>query len=241
MRMLILPLLLLANTAIHANRMHVVVSTRDRVVVEYRCEERASALEEGPAFRRVLRDPGHLTWHGVGGVAPYTLISDERDGFGNICITIMDATGNMATGCSIMRERRLTIPVECEPLPSEQIPSDSLRTDHKKLQEHIAYRDSLNGVSDDASPKARGTAEADRDARDRGTREPVTRERTQREIVPSRDRGVRGNTHNERPVVRERRYTGNEGGTSTTRQGRPTQSTGQHGGSGSSHPTVSPR
>lgn len=123
---LILPLLIAASTAVPASSMHVVVVTRDRIVVDYRCENFRSAMEESPVMRSVVRSGGHISWHGVGGVAPYTLIDKSTDAFGNVCITLMDATGMMATGCGIMQERRMSVGIECPLLEEEPIITDPI-------------------------------------------------------------------------------------------------------------------
>ncbi|MDQ3101621.1 MAG: hypothetical protein M3R08_09560 [Bacteroidota bacterium] len=120
MKKFILLFLIVAPIAASAGKMHVVVFTRDRMVVEYRCENRVSRSNGTGISRTIQQTPASITWHGVGGVPPYTLIEQDIDRFRNVCITIMDATGTMATGCSILGEQRHLVPIECPPLNDQE-------------------------------------------------------------------------------------------------------------------------
>ena len=43
----------------------------------------------------------------------HTVIDIDRDAIGNVCITAMDATGMIATGCGLMIERTYVVPMPC--------------------------------------------------------------------------------------------------------------------------------
>lgn len=112
MRNLFLMLLMTSATAVSANKMAVVVHTSDRVVVDYVCTDRLNRGQNN-AVRHVVQATGRFDWHVSNGKAPYHIVEQERDDAGNVCITVMDAVGNMATGCGIIAERRVVASVNC--------------------------------------------------------------------------------------------------------------------------------
>lgn len=91
--------------------MFVVVHPSERVVVEYVCNNRS--LDDPYTVKRtVVQQRGNVYWHVVGGVAPYMVIDKETLGT-NVCITVVDAAGTMATGCATRRASTQTIYIEC--------------------------------------------------------------------------------------------------------------------------------
>jgi hypothetical protein len=92
--------------------MVVVVYTTDQVVVQYVCED---SKENGfqPWVRNEVKFPGRLRWHVVNGTPPYTVMKEKRDQAGNICITIKDAGGKIATGCGVMGMVTRVEVIEC--------------------------------------------------------------------------------------------------------------------------------
>lgn len=119
MRSLLLVLLLSSATAASVKGMSVVVYTSDRVVVDYVCTERR-ALGSRDAVRRVVQAPGRFNWHVVNGKAPYHVMDQYTDEAGNVCITVMDALGNLASGCGIIAERHVVANVTCPPQRTEE-------------------------------------------------------------------------------------------------------------------------
>jgi hypothetical protein len=87
-----------------ARELFVVVYTTDAMVVEYYCgepEPTQGVQERLPV--RVQIAHGGFQWHAVGGLAPYTAIRTERSGVGTYCVTVIDAAGNVATGCGVVQ------------------------------------------------------------------------------------------------------------------------------------------
>ncbi len=87
-----------------ARELFVVVYTSDAKVVEYYCgepEPTQGVQERLPV--RVQIAHGGFQWHAVGGLAPYTAIRTERSGVGTYCVTVIDAAGNVATGCGVVQ------------------------------------------------------------------------------------------------------------------------------------------
>jgi hypothetical protein len=123
--LLFLPLFLPSISAL-AKEMIVVVHTRDILVTEYVCRER-SASGSGDAVRSVVTRHGGFNWHVVGGVPPYTVINDEEGG-GMMCVTVIDAIGNVASGCGTIQIFTERLTVSCVPLKEEAkpVPLDSL-------------------------------------------------------------------------------------------------------------------
>lgn len=87
-----------------ARELFVVVYTSDATVVEFYCadpEGRSDVAAHLPV--RVQSSQGTFQWHAVGGLAPYTAIRTERAGDGTYCVTVIDAAGNVATGCGVIQ------------------------------------------------------------------------------------------------------------------------------------------
>ncbi len=118
MRTVTLLLLVAAPFAASANKLFVVLHTTDAVIVDYVCPQRLD-LGSDNAVRRIVVQQGYLTWHATGGVRPYQVLSEETDHVGNVCITVMDAAGQIATGCGIMSTWHYTKQVNCSSLPCD--------------------------------------------------------------------------------------------------------------------------
>lgn len=87
-----------------ARELFVVVYTSDATVVEFYCsdpEGRSDVVAALPVW--VQTSQGTFQWHAVGGLAPYTAIRTERSGEGTYCVTVIDAAGNVATGCGVIQ------------------------------------------------------------------------------------------------------------------------------------------
>lgn len=84
-------------------KLTVVVHTDDQVVLNYICPDRANAVPNVVATE--VQSPGRFLWHVVGGVAPYTMLGDERMPGGSRCIMVQDAEGNVASGCGVVEVR----------------------------------------------------------------------------------------------------------------------------------------
>ena len=219
MRKLILLSLAAMPMLVQAKNMHVVVHTRDREVVKYICEDRAN--EKGAlAHRTIVRYGGSVTWHGVGGVAPYTVIDIERDALGNVCITAMDALGSMATGCGLMIERTHIVAMECGKEPS----LDSCNVRRPEVTNSTIC--SIYRPDPEPDPRTDRPNKEDR----KGDREPKPREWTDRRTV---DRDVRDPGPSPRPTASHDR--GTRGGSrGIYRDAAPSVDRGIHsGGSGS--------
>lgn len=118
--------LLLATTGM-ARKMFVVVHTSDRVVREYVC--RTDGIAEVRQGRQIITRAGGFNWHVVNGVPPYTVIHSDRDGVGSNCVTVIDAVGNVATGCGIVQVFVETVYENCNlrtPGPAAPVIPDSI-------------------------------------------------------------------------------------------------------------------
>lgn len=141
MRKVILPLFLAALPvfafASGPAKMLVVVHSTDRVIYEYVCNNNQGAGAEVPVFRTEVRSQGGFSWHVVGGVAPYRVIRNEENTVKG-CITVMDAEGQIATGCSMIGLQRTRVAVDCQGLkqiddgPYGLAPNDSTDAAHAK-------------------------------------------------------------------------------------------------------------
>lgn len=134
MRTLLLPFLLSLATAVPVKAFQVIVYTRDHVIVDYVCQERIQ-YEPGAAVRSVVQSPGHINWHGVGGVQPYREISRDWDPSGMVCVTVMDASGEIATGCSGLFVNRRTVFVPCPSIYPRQKPQECDSTMYRSICE----------------------------------------------------------------------------------------------------------
>lgn len=111
----LLALLLVAPDGIgegDPERMTVVLRTVDGKRTVQRCMQSNLTPAQLPSGSNVV-EPGRVTWHVNGGRAPYTLVRDERDLAGNVCITLRDADGREATGCGIIGVQDETVLVDC--------------------------------------------------------------------------------------------------------------------------------
>lgn len=87
-----------------ARELFVVVHTSDAMVVEYYCGDPQPTIdvqEQLPVWVQIAH--GDFQWHAIGGLAPYTAIRTERAGVGTYCVTVVDAAGNVATGCGVVQ------------------------------------------------------------------------------------------------------------------------------------------
>ena len=112
MRTSILLLAVAAAMTAQAKQLQVVVHTTDAHVVRYICQERV-ALGRDNAVRQVVLSNGRFDWHAVGGVAPYELIDSYKDKDGNVCITVRDAKGDIASGCGVIGNIYQEVVVNC--------------------------------------------------------------------------------------------------------------------------------
>lgn len=149
MRTLIMTGLMLASTGAMARDMFVVVHTRDVEVDIYRCNCEIDKPGCEPMTRKVVRHPGSMRWHVVGGVAPYTVINGGGEGAGIVSITVMDAVGNIATSYgTIGTQTRFFDPicsdkkqdVMCEATPLS-IPSQKKSKDATRVRRAIPARE----------------------------------------------------------------------------------------------------
>lgn len=132
MRKVILPLFLAALPAFASGpaKMQVVVHSTDKVVRDYVCNTNNGAGAEATVFRTEVTSQGGFTWHVVGGVAPYRVIQNDENTMKG-CITVMDAEGQIATGCSMVGLQRVRVAVDCQGLkriddgPYGLVPNDS--------------------------------------------------------------------------------------------------------------------
>jgi hypothetical protein len=87
-----------------ASEFQVVVRTSDVVIVTVtvRCPDDNSLVP----VQYEERKSGSASWHVVGGVPPYRLVTDRTDRLGVVCFSVMDATGRQASGCGVINERR---------------------------------------------------------------------------------------------------------------------------------------
>ncbi len=114
MRTLIALLLLSVGSHASARTMFVVVYTSDGLVVNYRCMNVDPGVNnEAVATRRVVRDQGRVSWHVVGGVPPYTVLRNEMGAGGSVCVTVIDAAGNVASGCGVVGVVTRDVMVNC--------------------------------------------------------------------------------------------------------------------------------
>lgn len=114
MRILLAFLLLSIGSHASARTMFVVVYTSDGLVVNYRCMNVDPGVNnEAVATRRVVRDQGRVSWHVVGGVPPYTVLRNEMGAGGSVCVTVIDAAGNVASGCGVVGVVTRDVMVNC--------------------------------------------------------------------------------------------------------------------------------
>lgn len=125
---------------VFARELFVVVYTSDAMVVEYYCgepEPTQGVQEQLPV--RVQIAHGGFQWHAIGGLAPYTAIRTERAGVGTYCVTVIDAAGNVATGCGVVQtftQRKL---VSCRTW-SDSLPDRSVTMPVPKVTENGASK-----------------------------------------------------------------------------------------------------
>ncbi len=101
-----------------ARELFVVVHTSDAMVVEYYCgdpESTSDVQQQLPVRVQIAR--GGFQWHAIGGLAPYTAIRTEREGVGTYCVTVIDAAGNVATGCGVVQTFTQRKTVSCRTWP----------------------------------------------------------------------------------------------------------------------------
>ncbi len=107
MRTLLLLVMLTAVGKMDASRMVVVITTTDRIVVDHMRRVDANT-DNWIRYRSQVQVEARITWHAVGGKAPYRLLDQHCEDLGIISITVMDARGEIATAKSVIREIRLT-------------------------------------------------------------------------------------------------------------------------------------
>jgi hypothetical protein len=145
-----------------AEPLRVVVHSMDAKRTVFVCENirrgRFDALQTGETF-----EPGRVNWRALGGQPPYRLVDDVRDPAGNVCITVMDATGAIATGCGMLLTYTEVVQVNCPVIPD--------------VLEPVAFITKA-GSADDGHRESDGTTKPQRDRdrqlrhTDRGAREP---------------------------------------------------------------------
>ena len=115
MRTLTLPLLMaaLTATASEPGKMIVVVHTSDMVILNYVCFNNTVNEADNPVLGSCIKSTGGYNWHVTGGVAPYTIVTNEMRTMSGGCITVMDAEGTMATGCGVIGVQQERLAVNC--------------------------------------------------------------------------------------------------------------------------------
>lgn len=186
MHAMLLPLVLTCAQPHDPPALHVVVYTSDEHVMEYRC--RSTRVDTGDPLAvplDVQRTPGRVDWHASGGTPPYRMVADDRDAFGNVCITVVDATGQVGRGCGVVGRRLELVTVECQdhhpaaPYNVVQVP----RVRKESTGQGVVDREPRQPrMLRELPHRDRGTATGGGPSRDRPHRDPVG------------DRGVRGDT-----------------------------------------------
>lgn len=233
MKVLIFPLLIASIPAMATGTLFVVVHTTDAVVKNYVCSDGLNGTDDGPVVRSSMDSQGSFIWHAVGGTAPYTQISGPSQGSMGGCVTVMDAEGQIATGCGTVGVVKINVPFNCgtnEPLP---IPPAKRDQEEKKPGTEAKLRPTtgpLDPVSNDPVEVTTGTTTGGVT----GTKTPVRNP---------------GPTHRPKPTTKTpdrtgtQRPTGNNSGTHTSGSTSPAAtrpSTGNTGGTGGSNVTSTP-
>src|SRR5690606_7625031 len=142
MRALLIPLCLVAVPAWAGGpaKMTVVVQSSDQIVHEYVCDVNPIADPNSPVFRKKVVQEGGLSWHVVGGVAPYRVVRDELAEPIGGCITVVDAEGSTATGCGVVEAQVVRVAVDCRHMEQQDatfglVPNDS--TDMRRSFEPV--------------------------------------------------------------------------------------------------------
>ncbi|MCB0757179.1 MAG: hypothetical protein KDC01_01875 [Flavobacteriales bacterium] len=134
MRNVILPLFMVALPAFAfasgPAKMLVVVRTSDRVVLKYVCNSDKGEGPDARVFRTEVQSAGGMNWHVVGGVAPYTVVKNNMATSSGGCVTVMDAEGQVATGCGVVGVQWVRVAVDCQGEDLDEgpyglVPSDS--------------------------------------------------------------------------------------------------------------------
>ncbi len=184
----------LAASSLHAMQVVVVASDMHVVEYIANCDDRARAMGRlsgnvyrattvesygragqtgmipyydltGRYARSLVDQPTRIDWHVVGGVPPYRLIDDQRDLHGNVCITVVDAEGRVATGCAVVQMRRTQVELECPPGQRDEIGAEPAPSPRKEII-HTQMRPSrhISGgdrPADDLTRTRRGTQAGD--------------------------------------------------------------------------------
>lgn len=115
MRNALLAALLFASLNGSAKKLIVVVHTQDALVREFRCACSERVEPGDRPTQRVVRIPGRVTWHTVGGVEPITLLTQHTDGSGVVEVVVMDAVGAIAIGYGVIETVRTQQMMSCPP------------------------------------------------------------------------------------------------------------------------------
>jgi hypothetical protein len=142
MRYLMLSLVFL-GTAAMGRDLFVVVHTTDALVEQFVCENGGVGPNNALPIRSVVRNPGGVNWHAVGGRAPYTVIRHNTDARGTVCVTLIDADGQVATSCGVVQSRVQVVQVDCERYDATPVPAQIKRpttTTKERAQYHREQR-----------------------------------------------------------------------------------------------------
>lgn len=91
-------LAILSASDVMADPLRIVMRSKDSFVVEYRCMNSQDRLQLNvPVQRTIVRQQGYVMWYVVGGVPPYTIVESEGRSTGQVCVTVVDAMGQIAT------------------------------------------------------------------------------------------------------------------------------------------------
>ncbi|MBK8340495.1 MAG: hypothetical protein IPK99_11105 [Flavobacteriales bacterium] len=138
MRTALLSALLFASCTVSAERLVVVVHTRDAMVRTFRTSCGDGLGRSAGPYQRVVRTSGYVNWHAVGGVQPYTLLEQSSDGLGNVQVIVSDAAGSIAIGYGVIQTVRTETSMPC-PNSTRAAPAacaDSLRTQADPPEAH---------------------------------------------------------------------------------------------------------
>jgi len=157
----------------------IVVRTTDAVVVSVtvQCPGESDLV---PLLQYEERLPGSATYRVVGGLPPFTLIADEADKNGNVCFTVVDATGREARGCGVIGELYTSRVEGCNGSRSNGIPGGGPASEETPAARLVA-EDVKDKASEDRPRVVRRTAS--RPDPDGGGR-PIVREERSKDVRP---------------------------------------------------------
>lgn len=136
----ILLIALLFSADAFADPLRIVMRTKDRLVVEYRCLNTQDWLVQNvPVMRTDVRQHGYVMWYVVGGVPPYTIVESDGHLDGRVCVTVVDAMGQVATASGSFNTLVDLVTQECP--PSDPGPRTGKDNGHytRRIDRYAAY------------------------------------------------------------------------------------------------------